>query len=250
MTDRPDGPPFADAEAWLAARGVRREALVVRPPAADPAAPTVEGPPDQPAGQPGVQRADRAAHSPANRPPREPGQEPAREPAQEPAQPPLEDQVAAALRYARRSTAAAPRSEARLLQALERRFPPVVAAVALQRARAHGIVDDRAFAVALVDDARRRGHAPLRIRTTLERRGFPPEIIDPVMAAVEDTDPEAAAFALARRRVGALRTTDPETAFRRLVGYLARRGYTEALARKVARQAVFHDRDTQRTAER
>ncbi|HEX2028394.1 MAG TPA: regulatory protein RecX [Nitriliruptorales bacterium] len=214
MTDRPDASPFADAEAWLAARGVPRQALGVRPAEADP-----------------VQRL-------------------AQRRTQDLAQPRLEEQVADALRYARRSTAAAPRSEARLREALERRFPPAVAAVALERARAQGIVDDRAFAVALVEEARRRGHAPLRIRTTLERRGLPQEVIDPLVADVEDTDPEAAAFAVAARRVAALRGTDPETAFRRLVAFLARRGYTEALSRKVARQVVFHDREAQRTAER
>jgi hypothetical protein len=41
---------------------------------------------------------------------------------------------------------------------------------------------------------------------------------------------------------------ETETAYRRVVGYVARRGYPEALARKVAREAVFASRDAQRAA--
>lgn len=210
-----DEQPFPDAEQWLTARGVRREPIGVGLPGPD---------------------ADRA--------------DPARD--QRPSGAScegLELEVARAVAYARRATAQAPKSEARLQQALRRRgYAPAAIEVALQRCRERGIVDDRAFAEGLVGEGRRRGHAPRRIRVTLERRGIAEEAIQIALAAVADTDPEAAAYAVAHKRAAELQGVDTEVAYRRLLGYLARRGYHEALARKVARQALFNDRE--RTTQR
>lgn len=216
--------PFRSAEAWLAARGVgqgraprRRERGEV--PArgfTEPTWRTLEAAPAEPG---------RAANP--------------------------EDRVAAAITYARRATAQTPRSEQRLREALARRgYPKAIIEAALDRCRDDGTVDDRALARALVEEARRRGHAPRRIHVDLHKRGLPAEIVAAALTSVGDRDPEAAAYAVAEARASTLRGVDTQTAYRRLVGYLARRGHEEALARKVARQAVYNDREPQRVAER
>jgi regulatory protein len=233
--------PFRDAEAWLAERGVRREPIRLTPPPAAPAAPPPTAGPalsareaDQLARQAaadGAQRQADAAAVPA------------------PGQRHLEDDVAEAVAFIRRSTSSAPQAEGRLRAKLVARgTTTVVVDQALSRARAERLVDDQAMAAALVAERRAKGHAPARIRQDLAARGFDTATIAAALAANGDEDLEAAAFAVARERAAGLTGLPTETAFRRVVGHLARRGYPEALARKVARQAVFRSRDDQRTA--
>ncbi|MGH3442654.1 MAG: regulatory protein RecX [Nitriliruptorales bacterium] len=163
----------------------------------------------------------------------------------------LGDEVSRAVAYALRATANTPMSEGRLRRRLgERDVPAAVIDLAMERARTEGIVDDGALAAALVEEGRRKGHAPLRIRTDLQRRELPEAAIEAALATIGDRDEEAAAFDVAQRRAASYRGVDAETAFRRLTGFLSRRGYTDGLSRKVARQVVFHDREPERTAGR
>lgn len=156
-----------------------------------------------------------------------------------------------AFTYAQRATASSPMSEGRLRRRMEsREFDPETVERALERCRQVGIVDDAAFARALIEEGRRKGYAPTRLRRDLRRREFDAEVIETAMTSIGDRDLESAAYGVAHERAAQLGGVDAETAFRRLVGYLARRGYPEALARKVARQAVFNDREVQRTSER
>lgn len=162
-----------------------------------------------------------------------------------------EHEVAKAVSHAYRSTRQAPKSEQRLREALARRnVAESVIDAAIARCREEGVVDDRALARALAEEGRGKGHAPRRIRQSLETRGLPDEVVQEVLEGFSYSDEEAAAYALAVERAARLRGTEPEAAFRRILGFLARRGYAEATARKVARQAVFNDREAQRTAER
>ncbi|MBW3618883.1 MAG: RecX family transcriptional regulator, partial [Actinobacteria bacterium] len=107
-----------------------------------------------------------------------------------------------------------------------------------------------AYAAALADERRRKGHAPFRITQDLRKRGFADDLIARVVAPMEAQDREAQAFDAARGKARSLSGLADETAFRRLVGYLARRGYPEGLARKVSREVVYADREARRTAER
>ncbi|MBW3659956.1 MAG: RecX family transcriptional regulator, partial [Actinobacteria bacterium] len=100
------------------------------------------------------------------------------------------------------------------------------------------------------EERRRKGHAPFRITQDLRTRGFADDLIARVVAPLESQDREAQAFDAARDKARSLAGLEDETAFRRLVGHLARRGYHEGLARKVAREVVYADREVRRTAER
>ncbi len=235
-----DPPPFRDAEAWLAARGVRREP-VTRPASSPPDAPSAG---DDPAPVTARQVAQLAAQQADQRAEAADAAASARS-----AQPRLEDDVAAALAFIRRSTASTPQSEQRLGDKLAARgTPAVVVEQALAAARRQGLVDDVAMVAALVAERRRAGHAPARIRRDLAARGFGPHLLDAALAGAEAEDPRAAAFALARRRAEQLTGIEAEAAVRRVTGYVLRRGYPDALARKVARDAVFATRDDERTA--
>ena len=161
----------------------------------------------------------------------------------------LGDDVADALAFVRRSTANTPQAEARVAEKLtDRGWGPAIIDRAMEQARLEGLVDDPAMVVALVAERRAKGHAPFRIRRDLQQRGFPDTLLDEALAPAESEDQEAAAFAVAKEKADRSTGLSAESAFRRVVGHVARRGYPEGLARKVAREAVFTAREQERTA--
>jgi regulatory protein len=269
-------PSFKDAEAWLAERGIERDPidLTVAPePSAAPAgagvapqgvatapvSPPVDGPPA------GGQSSSPGPTSGADSRPeaisardvgRLAGQAAADAQLREAdaaalpaASGGLEDDVAEAISFVRASTAAAPQAEGRLRSKLaDRGWPAAVIDATLDRARRERLVDDPAMAAALVAERRAKGHAVARIRRDLRDRGFDDAVLTVALGDVDREDPEAAAFAVAASKAAGLTGLTAETAFRRVVGHVARRGYPEGLARKVAREAVFTARDAERTA--
>lgn len=253
---------FASAEAWLAARGVERQPVTsaADPPSGAEASRTEvsvreaarlarEAPPVSPPGE-------RAQADPPEQPSADMQQTvndagPVGHAREGAPLPNLEEVVAGAVAFARRATASTPMSEKRLRAKLEQRDLPAVAVnVAMERCRRERLVDDAAFVAAFVEERRRKGHAPQRIRADLHRRGLPPALVEQALAPIDLEDIEAQAFDIGRARAAGLRRLNAETAFRRLVGHLARRGYPEALARKVARQVVWVDRERERTMQR
>ena len=264
--DRPaDEPGFRSAEDFLASLGVEREPIRVAAPPPDVPAP--DAPPVAPPAT-GEAAGSLPRHPDDGRVPDD-GRTPvgAREAARLATEAPapladapgehrehdaprdLGDEVARAVAYARRSTAQAPKSEGRLRGKLAARdYPRVVIDRAIERCRAEGIVDDAAYAKAFVEERRRKGHAPFRIQQDLRKRGFDDALIARALEPIEEQDREAQAFDAARGKARSLRGVEADTAFRRLVGYLARRGYPEGLARKVAREVVYADREAERTA--
>lgn len=87
-----------------------------------------------------------------------------------------------------------------------------------------GVVDDDAFAAALSDQLRRRGHGHLRARADLERHGFEDAAAGAVAQAHAQGDADAA-----RAMVGSRFGPPPydEATIRRAAGLLARRGFDE-----------------------
>lgn len=161
------------------------------------------------------------------------------------------DDVDAALLFVRRSTSNAPQSEGRLRgKLLDRGHDEATIDEALARARQERLVDDAAMLAALIVERRARGHAGARLRRDLRSRGFTGEQVDAALERSAPVDPAAEAFAVAREQAARQRSVEPEVAVRRTVAALVRRGHGEALARKVARDAVYADREPQDIAGR
>ena len=145
--------------------------------------------------------------------------------------------AAAAVAFLLRSTKARPQTAAELRAKLDDRgYDSSVVDAAIARATELGAVDDAAFARAWVADrGLARGYSASRLRGELRRRQVPDPVIDEALTPVEERDDLAVATDLARQRAQRMPATlKPDVVARRLLGFLARRGYTEALARRVA----------------
>lgn len=227
-----------DAEAWLAARGIERHELSVDTATGedDPAPITAHQAVDlarQSHRDEAQAAADAAAHPPAAPSDRHVD----------------DDTVRQAFQFLRRSVTATPQSCGRLAEKMrERGFDADVIDTALEQGRQAGLVDDAVLAVAFTGERHERGHALARIGRDLRRRGFSSEVIEAALAPHRHEDPEAAAFAIANERAARLGALDAEAAFRRVHGLVVRRGYSDAVARKVARQAVFLHREDDRVS--
>ena len=139
-----------------------------------------------------------------------------------------------------RMLAAAPRTRAQLATALRRRGVPGEAAEAvLSRFAEVKLIDDAMFASAWVESRHHgRGLSGRLLAAELRQRGVPSQ---DVQAAVARLDPEqeiATARSLLAHRLAATRGQPMPARARRLIGMLARKGYSQALAYRVAREAL------------
>lgn len=159
---------------------------------------------------------------------------------------PADGEVGKALAFLLRSTGARPQTEAELRDKLAtREVPEDAAEEALERARAVGAVNDRAFALAWVEDRGRvRGYGVSRLRRELRRRRVPEPLVEEALGTLEDRDEGAAALALARERAQRMPAAlPPDTVARRVIGFLVRRGYSPGTAQWAARQATALDQE-------
>jgi regulatory protein len=107
----------------------------------------------------------------------------------------------------------------------------------LDRLERVGLIDDEAFARAVVD-ARTRGAGESRraIAGRLAAAGVDRETATQVLLAAGDEQERA--DALARARVAKLRGLEPPVVFRRVYGALGRKGYPPDVALTAARRAL------------
>lgn len=134
----------------------------------------------------------------------------------------------------------APRTRAQLEEVLARRdVPDVVAQRVLDRFTEVGLVDDAAYAEAWVRSRHAgRGLARRALAHELRQRGVDDEV---AAEAVDTLDPEQerdTARRLVERKAAAMRGLDRAVATRRLVGMLARKGYSSGTAFTVVRDVL------------
>jgi regulatory protein len=134
----------------------------------------------------------------------------------------------------------APRTRAQLADALQRRgVPDEVAEAVLGRFAEVGLIDDRAFAEAWVQSRHAgRGLARHALAAELRHRGVADETVDEAVSALDPHQEENAARELIARRLAATRGQDPAKRVRRLVGLLARKGYSPGLSYRVVKEAL------------
>jgi regulatory protein len=109
----------------------------------------------------------------------------------------------------------------------------------LDRLAAVGLVDDRAFADDYVLSRHRdRGLAVREISRQLRDKGVDEAVITTAVAGVDVAAEAEAARQLVLRKLRSMARLTPEVKTRRLVGMLARKGYSPSMAFQVVRDAV------------
>ena len=135
----------------------------------------------------------------------------------------------AAYQVSVRLLATRPRAANELLHKLrDRGHDPQAAAEALGRLEVKGIINDEVYAQHFVRVRADRGHGPGRLLTDLLARGVDRRVAERAIAAVssaEGVDSLVQARALAEKRAAQTQGLPPTTRRRRLLAFLARRGY-------------------------
>lgn len=135
---------------------------------------------------------------------------------------------AAAIRHLSRR----PRSEAEVRARLRRDYPPDVVDKVIQSLCAQSLIDDHAFARLWANSRRRnKPRSAYMVKRELLGKGIDAEIAD---NAVSDFDDADAAYRAASAYAPRLRNADYHAFHRRLYGYLARRGFSASVSRRVA----------------
>jgi regulatory protein len=129
------------------------------------------------------------------------------------------------------------RSRAELADALARRgVPPDSASAVLDRFTEVGLIDDAALAQSLAGaQHRERGLARRAVAVKLRQRGLEDDIVGAALGQIDSDSERKRAEQLVARRRQALAGLPPEVQARRLVGLLARKGYSAGLAHDVVR---------------
>jgi regulatory protein len=152
----------------------------------------------------------------------------------------LGDPEAAARGLCLRALTGAPKTRQQLADLLaDRGIPDDAAEAVLDRLTDVGLIDDAAYARAWVSSrSAGRGLARRALSAELRAKGVDAEVAAVAVEAVDDDDERATARRLVDRKVGAMARLDRATATRRLMGMLARKGYSGGLAAAVVREAL------------
>jgi regulatory protein len=131
------------------------------------------------------------------------------------------------------------RSRAELAKALAKRGVPDDAATrVLDRFVEVGLIDDAALAAGLAEAQHRdRGLARRAVAAKLRERGLGDEV-EAALTGIDSDDERARAAELVAKRLRSLTGHPPDVQARRLVGLLARKGYSSGLAYAVVREAL------------
>ncbi len=121
--------------------------------------------------------------------------------------------------------------------------PDEIATRLLDRFEEVGLVDDGAFARSWVSqrhsaDGGGKGLASRALAQELRRKGIADETAREALDELDPADEEESARLLVRRKLRTLSRFDDVTATRRLVGMLARKGYSSGLAFAVVRDEL------------
>ena len=139
-----------------------------------------------------------------------------------------------------RQLAMAPRSRAELLQKLAQRGCTAdVADAVLDRMTQVGLVDDEAYAHMLVRTQQAgRGLAKRALARELRTKGIEDHLAEEALTSISDADERDRARALVDKKLRAMHGLGIEVQTRRLVGMLARKGYSSNMTYAVIREAI------------
>jgi regulatory protein len=150
------------------------------------------------------------------------------------------DPVQQAKEICLRLLTARPRTRIELAQALGRKGVEAdVVEQVLGRLDEVGLIDDAAFAEVWVRSRHNyQGLSRRALAHELRRKGVADDAAAEALATVDSEAEEERAQQLVRKKLRGLGSADEATKVRRLVGMLARKGYSEGLAYRVVRDEV------------
>ncbi len=120
-----------------------------------------------------------------------------------------------------------------------RNVPDEIATRLLDRFTEVGLINDDAFARAWIASRQPgKGLARRALAQELRRKGIDDEVAREALDEIDPADEESAARVLVRKKLRSLARVDDTTATRRLVGMLARKGYSSGLAFSVVRDEL------------
>lgn len=132
------------------------------------------------------------------------------------------------------------RSTGELRTAIESKgFAPEIAEEVISRLERVGLVDDAAFARALVSERfRGAGKAGRALVEEMRRKGLDEETIEEALGRIDAEELRERALELARKRLRSMPGVSRDAAFRRLTGMLARKGYGPSVCTSVVSQVL------------
>jgi regulatory protein len=110
---------------------------------------------------------------------------------------------------------------------------------ALEDLEAVGLIDDERFARELAAHEIGRRQAGRRAAlAALRQKGVGAEVAERTVSELDPGDEEERAVEVARTRVTRMGSLDPQVAYRRLLGFLQRRGYGAGVAHAACRRVL------------
>ncbi|MEN8652283.1 recombination regulator RecX [Streptomyces sp. 21So2-11] len=133
-----------------------------------------------------------------------------------------------------------PRTRKQLADALQKRdIPEEISDEVLSRFEEVGLINDAAFADAWVESRHHgRGLARRALVRELRTKGVDAALIDEAVGQLDSDQEEERARELVARKLRSTRGLERDRRMRRLVGMLARKGYSDGMALRVVRRAL------------
>ncbi|NLW41402.1 MAG: hypothetical protein GXY96_10860 [Tissierellia bacterium] len=149
----------------------------------------------------------------------------------------LEEESLKAKNVALRFLAYRKRSKKEILDKLkDKGFDQAIIENTLDYLEGYNLIDDYDYAVSFVNDRiNLKKYGPHRIKFELARRGISQEIIEKVLT---EDDEYPRALELAKKRLNYYRGDDRDKIYRKLSGYLQRRGYSYQCISKVLKELI------------
>jgi len=134
----------------------------------------------------------------------------------------------------------APRTRKELAQDLKKKnIEEDVAQVALDRFEELGLINDQTFSDNFVSNThQRRKLGKKALKQQLRSKGVSEEIANQAVSQISETDEFQAALALALKKMRSIQHDDPQSQIRKIVGLLARKGYSAGLSFQVAKEVI------------
>jgi regulatory protein len=134
----------------------------------------------------------------------------------------------------------APRTRKELAKDLkDKDISDEIANVALDRFEEVGLINDQALASNYVSSQHeRKGLGKNALRQQLRAKGVSDDVALEAISQISDDQEFQAAFALACKKIRSLQRDDAKTQLRKIVGVLARKGYSSNLAFRVAKEVI------------